>query len=222
MHTSQTPYNRVLRPLANAAGYYSRLSGIYDWLAASEKRFIDQGIQVLDPRPGENILEIGFGTGYAQEKIISGIGDGLSAGIDIAGGMALTAKTRLQKAGLIQKSGLVLNNSLPLPFARDTFEGLFSSFTLELFDSPLIPKVLDEISRVLKSGGRLVCVSLSKDAPLPIMGRLYENIHKHFPQLLDCRPIPLNLLLQAAGFDVHQTTTTSMWGLPVTIADGRK
>ena len=222
MTNSQIPFSRVNRSLAEAESYYSSLSRVYDWLASSEKKFVDQGLGLLNPLPGEKILEIGFGTGFAQQKIISAVGAGLSVGMDLSEGMGNAAAKKLSKAGLAERMALVINDTIPIPFSRGSFDGIFTSFTLELFDSPEIPVVLSECQRVLKSDGRLLVVSLSKDTTLPLMGRIYEKLHDHYPKLLDCRPIPVIQLVDKAGFEIKESIETSLWGLPVTILDARK
>ena len=221
MNNSQVPFSRVNRSISEAERYYSRLSRVYDWLAASEKKFIDRGLELLNPLEGEKILEIGYGTGFAQENIIRAVGAGLSAGLDLSIGMGNVAKRNLSKTGLAERMALVQSDTLPIPFPRRSFDGIFSSFTLELFDSPEIPKILKECRRVLNGGGRLVIVSLSKDDPLPLMGRIYETLHNRYPRLLDCRPIPARELLEKAGFEIQEMIKTSMWGLPVIILDAR-
>ena len=210
-------FSRVNRPLAQGAAYYSRLAPWYDLLAASEKKFIWMGLDLLDPQPGENILEIGFGTGAAQGKLIPAVKSGLSVGVDLSTGMASWAKRKLERANLASQALLVCSDSLPLPFCRNAFQGLFSSFTLELFDTPQIPQLLAECRRVLVPGGRLVAVSLSKDQPLGAMGRLYERFHDRFPTLADCRPIPLRQILESNGFKVKEFEIGKMWGLLVSL-----
>jgi len=222
MEPSGIQFTRVDRPWSEARDYYSRLSKIYDWLASSEKRFVKMGLELLNPRPGEKILEIGFGTGFAQGYIIQAVRAGLSVGLDLASGMAKVCRKNLARSGLENLPALVISNSLPIPFQGDVFDGVFTSFTLELFDTPHLAEVLGECLRVLKPGGRLVAVSLSKDQPLPIMGRLYEGLHNRYSRLLDCRPIPVRQLVQRAGFEISQSIPTSMWGLPVMILDARK
>jgi ubiquinone/menaquinone biosynthesis C-methylase UbiE len=218
--TEPREYSPVDRPLSRAAAYYSLLAPWYDILAGSEKRYIRQGLTLLDPKPGEWVLEIGFGTGYAQKRIIPILKDGFSAGVDLSTGMARSAQLKLGRAGLSAYAGLTISDSLPLPFPENTFDALFSSFTLELFDTPQIPILLGEFRRVLKRGGRLVVVSLSKDQPPGTMGRLYETFHNHFPTLADCRPIPIRKILEENGFEVARFEDLKMWGLPVSLAKG--
>jgi demethylmenaquinone methyltransferase/2-methoxy-6-polyprenyl-1,4-benzoquinol methylase len=211
-------FTRVDRSVSAAGSYYSVLAPWYDFLASSEKRYIKKGLDLLDPQAGERILEIGFGTGYAQLRIADAVREGLSLGLDLSLGMAAIARKKLHRSGLGARAELVCSDSLPIPLSDSSIDGIFSSFTLELFDSPLIPDLLSECRRVLKPGGRLVAVSLSKDERLPWMGRLYETLHGRYPRLLDCRPIPLKDLLENSRFEVKRSRIEKMWGLPVIIA----
>jgi ubiquinone/menaquinone biosynthesis C-methylase UbiE len=65
-------------------------------------------------------------------------------------------RKRLEKTGLLDRVELHCGDAMAMAFPDGTFDAVFSAFTLELFDTPDIPKVLDEIKRVLKTGGRLV------------------------------------------------------------------
>jgi demethylmenaquinone methyltransferase/2-methoxy-6-polyprenyl-1,4-benzoquinol methylase len=214
-------FSRVNRPVQEAGVFYTRLAPWYDLLASSEKRYIRRGLELLDPNPDEWILEIGFGTGYAQEWIISKLENGFSAAVDLSKGMAVQTQEKLEQANVLDRSGLAISDSLPLPFSSNSFNRIFSSFTLELFDTPLIPILLGECRRVLKPEGRLVLVCLSKDQPLGIMGRLYEAFHDRFPGLADCRPIPLYRLLIENGLKVITSEHGRIWGLPVTLVVSR-
>jgi len=222
MSPSEISITSVNRSEADAERYYSRLSSIYDLLAASEKKFINRGLELLKPASGETILEVGFGTGHAQLIIGKAVNTGLSAGVDLSAGMCRAAQKKAAAAGLSSRVSLIRNNSLPMPFSQGVMDGIFSSFTLELFDTPQIPEVLKEFKRVLKPGGRLVVVSLSKDQPLPWMGRLYEYLHTNYPRMLDCRPIPVKSIISEGGFETIQAQEFSMWGIPVSIVKAFK
>lgn len=104
MELSQISYNRVIRSEKEANKYYSRLSPIYDFLAASEKKFVNRGLALLAPSGGESILEIGFGTGYAQLFIGRAVQGGLSAGLDLSEGMSRIAQNNAVKQVLRTRS----------------------------------------------------------------------------------------------------------------------
>ena len=222
MNTTNYSYSRVNRPLSEAEVFYSRLSSVYDLLASSEKKFIRRGLSLLNPQEGEAILEIGSGTGYAQRYLATQVGKGKSIGLDLSSGMCQIAQGKLIREGLSGQSSIIRNNTLPIPFKTGIFDGVFTSFTLELFDTPHIPEVLGECRRVIKPDGRLVLVSLSKDQPLNWAGRLYERLHDRYPKYLDCRPIPALHLVENADFKVLHEESGQMWGLPVMILMARK
>ena len=94
-------------------------------------------------------------------KITEKIGlSGKAYGIDISSGMLDVTRERLQSAGLMESVELVNGDAAWMPFDDDKFDAVFSSFSLELFDTPEIPMVLGGISRVLKPHGRLGVVGM--------------------------------------------------------------
>jgi demethylmenaquinone methyltransferase/2-methoxy-6-polyprenyl-1,4-benzoquinol methylase len=101
-------------------------------------------------------------------------------------------------------------------------DGIFMSFTLELFDTPDIPCVLQECYRVLKSDGRLAVVCMKKTDPPGVAVRVYEWFHDHLPDYADCRPIFAQPELEKSGFSIEDVSMSSMWGLPVEIILARK
>jgi len=85
------------------------------------------------------------------------------------------------------------------------------SFTLELFDTPEIPTVLAQCKRVLKTGGRMVVVGMSKEGEHGVVYEVYEWTHRHFPNFVDCRPILVSQALAAAGFQVMEKRNVQIW-----------
>ena len=202
------PMAPVLRTKDQARRYYDRISAIYDWLTASEKPLIKQGIETLSPQPGEWILEIGCGTGTGlaliQEKVSP---SGFSLGLDLSHRMLLESRINFCSA-------LILGDAAHLPLSSGCFDGLFCSFTLELFPQTQISLVLNEIRRVLKPDGRLLVIALSNHHDTLAL-RLYERAHRLFPVAVDCRPIPLEQILHDNRFHIQTAVEFMNWGLPM-------
>lgn len=216
---------RVNRSRDAARESYNRLSRWYDVLAGStEKKYRDWGLEKLCAQPGEQILEIGFGTGHCLAALAKAVGPrGRVFGVDLSDGMAAIARKRLQQYGLHDRVDLHCGDASNLDFMEaDSMDGVFMSFTLELFDTPDIPRVLQECHRVLKPDGRLVVVCMTKTDPPGAAVRVYEWFHDRMPDYVDCRPIFARPELQQCGFVIEDVSTSSMWGLPVEIILARK
>jgi demethylmenaquinone methyltransferase/2-methoxy-6-polyprenyl-1,4-benzoquinol methylase len=216
--------SRVNRSKTSAKRAYDRLSSIYDWLAgSSETQFMHQGLEMLANNSGEAILEIGSGTGKALVEICHQLGkSGKVNAIDLSWGMLQKSQQRLMDAGIQQRVSLVEGDGLNLPYPSESFDAVFMSFTLELFDTPELMPVLGECRRVLKSNGRLGVVAMLKTEPPGTIVRLYEWFHDKLPAYVDCRPIDAKGLVQLAGFGLEKQQVKRMWGLPVELVIARK
>ena len=143
-------------------------------------------------------------------------------GIDISEGMYLIATARVEGAGLSKRVDLRCGDAAKLPYEANSFDALFMSFTLELFDTPEIPIVLQECRRVLRSGGRIAVVAMWKKSEPGQVVRLYEWAHEKIPNYVDCRPIHAKQALAEAGFQAAQRIDMRMWGLPVAAVVAKK
>jgi demethylmenaquinone methyltransferase/2-methoxy-6-polyprenyl-1,4-benzoquinol methylase len=217
--------SRVNRTKEDARVSYNRLSRWYDVIAGStEKKYRDWGLEKLSAQSGERILEIGFGTGHCLVSLAQAVGPtGRVLGVDISDGMLAIARERLQNEGLSGCVELRLGDAAKLDFIEaGTLDGIFMSFTLELFDNPEIPRVLQECHRILKPGGRLAVVSMTKTDPPGVAVRMYEWFHEKMPNYADCRPIFARGSIEQSGFVIQDVSVSSMWGLPVEIVLGKK
>jgi demethylmenaquinone methyltransferase/2-methoxy-6-polyprenyl-1,4-benzoquinol methylase len=213
----ETPITQVTRTKEEARANYNRLSRWYDTVAGStEKKYRDIGLQQLNAQPGEHILEIGFGTGHCLLSLACAVGPtGHIVGIDLSDGMLAIAQNRLQNAAVADRVTLIQGDALQQSLPALSFDAIFMSFTLELFDTPEIPQLLQKCHTLLKANGRIALVTMVKKPATAVS--IYEWFHQKMPTVVDCRPIHAQPAIQEAGFTLQNSTALSMWGLPVEI-----
>ena len=94
------------------------------------------------------------GTGHSLAQLADAVGaEGKVFGIDLSEGMRARARERLLSCG----------DATRLSYPDGSIDAVFMSFTLELFDTPEIPQVLAECKRVLRAGGRIGVVAITKE-----------------------------------------------------------
>ena len=209
----------VPRSKEEAKQFYDRISRVYDYLTgAFEQKYAEMAAERLSVQEGETVLEIGFGPGRCLKRLAESVGKtGKVYGVDISSGMLEVARRRLDKAQLIDRVELYCGDAVSLPYGDNTFDATFMSFTLELFDTPEIPRLLKEVKRVLKPRGRIGVISMSKENGESLLLRLYEWAHRKWPKYIDCRPIYLEHSLRDAGYEIREKEKVKLLGLPVEI-----
>ena len=213
----------VFQSRSQSKTFYNRISKFYDLLTYhSEAPVRRVALAKLASRSGEKILEIGFGTGHCLTEIAKVVGvTGKVYAVDLSEEMMKRGKKLLEKQDLAKRAELVCSDAIDLPYHDNFLDAIFMSFTLELFDTPEIPKLLQECMRVLRPSGRIVVAGLSKEGKQTLLIKAFEWTHQHFPKFLDCRPIYVRRALVDAGFKITEISRKQMW-LPVEIALGIK
>lgn len=214
---------RVLPSKEETRAFYDKISRVYDLLSEhSEGPVRRLGLEKLKIAPGERVLEIGYGTGHSLVELAQAVGPtGQVLGIDLSEGMRTQAQARLDHEHLTDRVELSVGDAANLPYPDASLDAIFMSFTLELFDTPEIPKVLAECKRVLRPTGRIGVVAITREGQHHLAVEAYEWTHRHFPNLLDCRPIYARRSLEEAGFKIEYTSIASMW-VPVEIVKAQK
>jgi ubiquinone/menaquinone biosynthesis C-methylase UbiE len=92
---------RVLQSKEETRHYYNKIAKVYDLMSEeAEKPMREAGIKKLAAKPGERILEVGFGTGHCLVEIAREVGpNGWALGIDISDQMLKHAQELLVKEG---------------------------------------------------------------------------------------------------------------------------
>jgi len=214
--------SRVFTSRQETRDFYNKISDFYDALADhSEAPVRAAAVDMLAATRGERILEIGSGTGHSLTAIGREVGpEGRVVAIDLSERMLKRARAHADASGLTHVARFICGDGLHLPLRSECMDAVFMTFTLELFDTPEIPGVLDECRRVLKPRGRIVVAAMSKEGPGGLMLELYEWSHRHFPNFVDCRPIILSRTVESAGFRIVRKNVMEMW-VPVEIVLAR-
>ena len=214
---------RVLQSKEETSAFYDKIGGVYDLLAEHSEGPVRQtGLDKLALAPGERVLEIGYGTGHCLVQLAEAVGpEGKVFGIDLSEGMRARAREQVEQEHLIDRVELSCGDATRLQYPDGSMDAVFMSFTLELFDTPEIPRVLTECKRVLRAGGRIGVIAITKEGKAGLAVEAYEWTHQHFPNLLDCRPIFVRRALEGAGFSIRDATITKMW-VPVEIVVAAK
>jgi len=206
----------VRRSKEEAKRFYDRISRVYDYLTgAFERKYADMAVERLSVEEGATVLEIGFGPGHCLKRLAESVGKtGKAYGVDISSGMLEVTRRRLDKVQLMDRVKLYCGDAASLPYGDNTFDAVFMSFTLELFDTLEIPRLLEEVKRVLKPRGRIGVISISKKNGESLLLRLYEWAHRKWPKYVDCRPIYLEQSLRDSGYEIRKEEKIKLFGLP--------
>jgi ubiquinone/menaquinone biosynthesis C-methylase UbiE len=118
-------------------------------------------ITLLDVRPEDHILEIGFGAGATIAKIVSKAYNGHISGIDFSPTMVALAHRRNISAIRNRLVDLRDGEINAIPYENSSFDKAFSIHTLYFWSDP--QQALHEVLRVLKPGGTFTLTFLAKE-----------------------------------------------------------
>jgi SAM-dependent methyltransferase len=148
-------------------------------------------IDALDPRPGETVLELGFGPGWGLRTIAARTRGARVYGVDQSARMLEQARRMNEVAVSRGRMVLVRGAFSPLPWIDGMFHKILLVNVAYFFDAD--GRDISEICRVLRPGGRLVIYVTSRETmeKWPFAG---PETHRTF----DARD--LARLLEEAGF----------------------
>lgn len=131
--------------------------------------------EVLDPRPGERILDVGPGTGYYAVPVSRWLEpDGTLHALDVQRPMLEGARERVRDRG--GRLEPVHGDARALPYADGAFDGAY--LVTVLGEVPDEERALRELRRVLRPGGRLVVGELLPDPHFVPAGTLRERAER--------------------------------------------
>ncbi|MFQ6086416.1 MAG: methyltransferase domain-containing protein [Candidatus Bathyarchaeia archaeon] len=120
----------------------------------------------LRPLVGKRVLDVGCGNGNTVLKIAEQVGpDGRAVGIDFSPEGIAIAKRKAIELGLDKVTEFRVADAEELPFEDNYFDAVISECVVCL--APKKQKVLNEKTRVLKPGGKLVMHDVVSKVSMP-------------------------------------------------------
>jgi ubiquinone/menaquinone biosynthesis C-methylase UbiE len=129
-------------------------------------------IEILQPRAGERILEIGPGTGYYTFEMAARLDSGQVDIFDIQQEMLDHVMREANRRGVMNVEP-ALGDAQSLPYSDDSFDAVV--LITVLGEIPDQDRALGEVTRVLKPGGRLIVGEMFVDPHIVTSGQLRER-----------------------------------------------
>ncbi|MCF6320834.1 MAG: bifunctional demethylmenaquinone methyltransferase/2-methoxy-6-polyprenyl-1,4-benzoquinol methylase UbiE [Rhizobiaceae bacterium] len=164
------------------------------------------------PAANWQCLDVAGGTGDIAFRIVEASRGAAKATVyDINSSMLEVGGQRAQKRGLEAQVDFVEGNAEKLPFADNLFDAYTIAFGIR--NVPDINKALSEACRVLKPGGRFLCLEFSQ-VEMPILDKIYdqwsERIIPKIGAVVTGDEEPYQYLIQSVRKFPNQQTFASM------------
>ncbi|GLR67644.1 SAM-dependent methyltransferase [Acidocella aquatica] len=143
---------------------YKRQANSYDtWFGLISKHSRQAAVTAVNQAPGEQVLEVGVGTGlalplYSPAKRVTGI--------DLSAEMLVKARARAAALGLRNIEALQEMDAQATTFADASFDIAVAMFVASVVPKPRL--LLAELKRVVKPGGTILLVNHFARARGPI------------------------------------------------------
>ncbi len=204
--------------------YYAWRASNYDAGAAFEVEHHAEALRLANVQEGQHILDVACGTGRGTVGLAQAVGQrGKVDAIDLSEAMLAQARAKLEKLGLIERVELRQGNARDLPYPDATFDLVYNGYMFDLIPLDGFLSILKEMARVLKPGGRLVLVNMSKPDERKTF---YEKIYEKGWAVMPCRPVLMSPYLPGAGFtDIQRfyrptrgSLLARLWGQEIVLA----
>jgi ubiquinone/menaquinone biosynthesis C-methylase UbiE len=192
---------------------YSQMAPVYDfWGTLTETQARKRALALANIRNGESVLEVAVGTGLTFQELLKANSKGQTVGVDLTPAMLEKAKRKAQKVGHDHYE-LAVGDAYHLEFPDHHFDLLMNNYMFDLLPEADFSRVLSEFRRVLKPGGRIVLVNMTKGS------RFYEHFwealyHLNPRWLGGCRGVLLSEALNDVGFSDLYRESMSQLGFP--------
>lgn len=155
---------------------FEKISDQYDYMNdlisfKQHNRWRNDTMKRISVKPGDNCLDVCCGTGEWTFALAEAAGEsGHVTGLDFSENMLKVGREKLKKRSLPQVA-FIHGNAMELPFGDNTFDVVTIGFGLR--NVPDYFQALKEMARVVKPGGRVVCLETSHPT-VPIFKQIFK------------------------------------------------
>ncbi|GAA0135551.1 2-heptaprenyl-1,4-naphthoquinone methyltransferase [Paenibacillus sp. YSY-4.3] len=134
----------------------------------------------MNMSPGDTAIDLCCGT-CDWTISMAEASRGQITGLDFSENMLEFGRRKVNERGLSDRISLVQGNAMELPYEDNTFQ--YATIGFGLRNVPDLYQVLREMQRVVKPGGMVVCLEMSKPTWQPFKGIYYFYFQKLMPLL---------------------------------------
>ncbi|OEF97294.1 bifunctional demethylmenaquinone methyltransferase/2-methoxy-6-polyprenyl-1,4-benzoquinol methylase [Vulcanibacillus modesticaldus] len=159
------------------------------------KLWRNKTMEKMNVRVGDNALDVCCGTADWTIDLANHSKTGKVIGLDFSKNMLNVGEKKVKSLNLDKQIVLQYGNAMDLPYEDNTFDHATIGFALR--NVPDIEKVLSEMTRVVKPGGKVVSLELSKPnwkpfrmlyffyfyKILPFLGKLFADRYEQYSWL---------------------------------------
>jgi demethylmenaquinone methyltransferase/2-methoxy-6-polyprenyl-1,4-benzoquinol methylase len=187
------------------AGMFDRIAPVYDRLntvmtVGADGRWRRLAVEAAAVGPGASAVDVACGTGKLTAALAGAVApEGRVVGVDLSPGMLDRARATF---GALPGVSFVLGDALALPFEAGGFDAATIAFGMRNLAD--FEAGFRELARVVRPGGRVVCLELTMPRPR-WWGRLFQaGFHRAAPLLGGLAGVP----------DAYRYLPTSLEGFP--------
>ncbi|MBM7856043.1 demethylmenaquinone methyltransferase/2-methoxy-6-polyprenyl-1,4-benzoquinol methylase [Desulfohalotomaculum tongense] len=189
----QSKEERVHRVFETISDRYDFMNSVISF--QRHKAWRKDTMKRMKVQKGQTALDVCCGTADWTIALAEAVGpNGMVYGLDFSKNMLKVGREKVAARGLNQVK-LVQGNAMDLPFAENTFD--YATIGFGLRNVPDYMKVLREMQRVVKPGGKVVCLETSQPTipvfrqlyyayfsyVMPVLGKLLANSYKQYSWL---------------------------------------
>lgn len=191
---------RVERVYAVLARVYD---DFFDWALGPGR---ESAVRDLGCRPGEDVLEVGVGTGLSLPQYPP---DCRVTGIDISDEMLRQARERAVRDGM-EHVRLLQMDARVLDFPDGSFDRVLAPYVISVVPEP--ERVMAEIARVCRPGGTVVVVNHFRSRS-PVLGTV-ERALTPASQWVGFRlDLPVDTIVRTVGLELVSERRVNLMGL---------